>query len=202
MNIKEIITKVYRNKEFQPLRDVAVFAFLLISVHYLYIWWANQAFYPFKHSVDALFIYASDIVFNQSAWLLKNVFHLNHTTEGQTIWVVTNSGDWAYVEVSPGCTSLKQWIHWVFIMLLFPGPWRHKLWYIPAGILVIHFVNVVRIIGLSILLVPWSKHFDFLHDYIFKTFFYLMIFIMWVVWVEFFAHKYQKYPAAELPNRN
>ena len=189
MKMKELFTRILKNKEFQPLRDVAVFAFLLISVHYLYIWWANQGFYPFKSAVDALFVFASDIVFNQSVWLLQNIFHLNHTTDGQTIWVVTNNGGWGYVEVSPGCTSLKQWMHWVFIMLLFPGPWKHKLWYIPAGIIVIHFVNVIRIIGLSLLLVPWSAHFNFLHDYIFKTFFYFMIFVMWVIWVEVFAHK-------------
>lgn len=166
---------------------MAIFAVLLLSFHYIYLYWASNSFYPFREQVDQLFVFASDILFNQSAWIVKHIFNLNHTTEGQTIWVVTNQGGWGYVEVSPGCTSLKQWMHWLFIMLLFPGPCAHKLWYIPMGIIVIHFINIVRIVGLSLTLKPWPQHFDFFHDYIFKTFFYFMIFVMWVIWVEVFT---------------
>ena len=177
---------VLQNPALRPLVNVAIFAFLLMSFHYIYLWWARHGYYPFANQVDQLFVFASDILFNQSAWIVKNIFHLNHTTDGQTIWVVTHDGNWGYVEVSPGCTSLKQWMHFIFIMVFFPGPWKHKLWYIPAGIVVIHFVNIIRIVGLSLTLVPWPQQFDFFHDYIFKTFFYFMIFIMWVIWVEYF----------------
>lgn len=190
--MKATINKIkayYNNKALKPLFHTGIFALLLMASHYLYIWWAGTGFYPFAQQVDQLFIFASDILFRQSVWLLNNIFHLNHTTDGQTIWVITGTGNWGYVEVSPGCTSLKQWMHWIFIMTLFPGPWKHKLWYIPAGIIVIHFVNIIRIVGLSLTLIPWSQHFDFFHDYIFKTFFYFMIFVMWVIWTEYFATK-------------
>ncbi len=178
---------IWSEPKLKPLRDVAVFAILLMSFHYLYLYWASNGFYPFSNQVDQLFVFASDILFRQSAWLVEHVFRLNHTTDGQTIWVVSNAGNWGYVEVSPGCTSLKQWMHWIFIMVLFPGPRAYKLWYIPLGIIIIHFINIVRIVGLSITLVPWPQHFDFFHDYIFKTFFYFMIFVMWVIWVEVFT---------------
>ena len=189
MKLKQSLTQVCRLRhepKLKPLFDTGIFAILLFASHYLYIWWANSGFYPFAQQVDQLFVFASDILFNQSAWIVKNIFHLNHTTDGQTIWVVTNNGDWGYVEVSPGCTSLKQWMHWIFIMALFPGPWKHKLWYIPMGVIVIHFVNIIRIVGLSLAIIPWPQHFNFFHDYIFKTFFYFMIFLMWVVWEEKF----------------
>lgn len=184
---KPTIKTLLFHPKLKPLRDVAIFAVLLISFHYIYLYWASNNFYPFREQVDQLFVFASDILFNQSAWIVKHIFNLNHTTEGQTIWVVTNQGGWGYVEVSPGCTSLKQWMHWLFIMVLFPGPRAHKLWYIPMGIIVIHFINIVRIVGLSLTLKPWPQHFDFFHDYIFKTFFYFMIFVMWVIWVEVFT---------------
>ncbi len=171
----------------RPLVNVAIFAVLLMSFHYFFLWWSRYDLYPFARQVDRLFVFASDILFRQSAWLLKHVFHLNHTTEGQTIWVLAQNGQWGYVGVSPGCTSLKQWLHFIFIMLLFPGPRKHKLWFIPAGIIVIHFINIVRIVGLALTLKPWPQYFDFFHDYIFKTFFYFMIFVMWVIWVEFFT---------------
>lgn len=105
----------------KSLFDTGIFFVLLFVSHYLFIWWGNNGFYPFAHQVDRLFVFASDILFRQSAWIVKNVFHLNHTTDGQTIWVVTQRSSWGFVEVSPGCTSLKQWMHWIFIMMLFPG---------------------------------------------------------------------------------
>jgi exosortase/archaeosortase family protein len=178
---------------FSALRYVIIFFILLFSFHYIYKWWAGSLdFYPIKHEVDFLFGQASKLLFNQSVWILKHVFSLDFTTEGQTIWVALQDGRSGYVEVSPGCTSLKQWMHWLFIMLLFPGPWKHKLWYIPLGIIIIHFVNIIRIVGLSLTLKPWADHFDFFHDYIFKTFFYFMIFVMWVLWVEIFVEKKKK----------
>lgn len=183
-DLKKQLTTLYKSKAFGPIRDVGFFAILLMGFHYLYLFWAHTDFYPFRAQVDQLFDFASAILFDQSAWVVKHVFHLNHTTEGQTIWVVTHAGGWGYVEVSPGCTSLKQWMHWIFLMVLFPGPWKHKLWYIPLGIVVIHFVNLIRIVGLALTLIPWPDQFHFFHDYIFKTFFYFMIFVMWVVWVE------------------
>lgn len=196
------ISRYYHSKALQPLFHVGIFALLLMSSHYLYILWARNGFYPFATQVDQLFIFASDILFNQSVWLLKNIFHLNHTTDGQTIWVTTNTGDWGYVDVSPGCTSLKQWMHWIFIMLLFPGPWKHKFWYIPLGIIIIHFVNIIRIVGLSLTLIPWPQHFNFFHDYIFKTFFYFMIFVMWVVWVEKILQRPRKKKALKNETRD
>ncbi|MBU1011125.1 MAG: exosortase/archaeosortase family protein [Bacteroidetes bacterium] len=180
------------NQYFLQVKYILFFVILLFGFHYLYIFWASNNFFPLAHLVDNLFKHASSLLFNQSVWVLKNLFHINYTAESQTIYVVTKAGNWGYVDVSPGCTSLKQWMHWLFLMLFFPGPWRHKLWYIPFGIIIIHFVNLIRIVGLSLILVPWSEHFNFFHDYIFKTFFYFMIFIMWVSWVEFFLIKRTK----------
>lgn len=193
--MKPLIRTFLTDLKLAPIRNVLLFAFLLMSFHYIYLWWAASGFYPFARQVDELFRFASDILFRQSVWILKNIFGTNIITDAQTIWVTTDTGQWGFVDVSPGCTSLKQWMHFIFIMLLFPGRWKHKLWYIPAGILVIHGVNIVRIVGLTLTLIPWPQHFDFFHDYIFKTFFYFMIFVMWVIWVEYFQDK----PKAEAP---
>lgn len=183
------LRSLHSDSRIRPLWNVVYFAILLLSFHFIYKWWAATGFYPIKNAVDSLFAFASDILFRQSDWILKHIFRAGHTTSDQTIWVSTNNGLWGYVEVSPGCTSLKQWLHFVFILIFFQGPWRHKLWFIPAGIVVIHFVNIIRIVGLTLTLKPWPNHFDFFHDYIFKTFFYFMIFVMWVVWVEYFPSK-------------
>jgi len=177
---------------FHGLRYVIYFVVLIFSFHYLYKFWAGSlSFYPFKNEVDLLFNYASNMLFNQSQWVLSNIFNINYTTHinTQTILFNSSSGQSCFVTVSPGCTSLKQWMHWLFLMLIFPGPWKHKLWYIPLGLVIIEWVNVIRIVGLTLFMIPYPDKFHFFHDYVFKTFFYFMIFLMWVVWVEFFVEK-------------
>ncbi len=180
---------------FQPVKYVFMFGVLLISFHFIYKYWAGPlGFFPLAHQVDQLFSWASLLLLNQSTWVLDHVFQVNFyiTEADQAIRFQSNSGRWVAILVSPECTSLKQWMHWLFIMFLFPGPWKHKLWYVPLGLVIIEWVNVFRVVGLSLAMLQWPSHFHFFHDYIFKTFFYLMIFLMWVIWVEVFVLKKKK----------
>lgn len=189
----------FNNPNLKPLKYVLYFFILLLSFHFIYIFWSGTLkFYPVAEQVHQLFDKASTLLFNQSVWVLK-VLNINFTTEGQIIFVNSHT---AHITVSPGCTSLKQWMHWLFIMLLFPGPWKHKAWYIPLGLIVIQFINVFRVVGLSLMIIPWPQHFHFFHDYIFKTLFYLGIFMMWVVWVEYFVIPNNKKKSNKLPLNN
>jgi len=79
-------------------------------------------------------------------------------------------------------------------MLLYPGPWKHKLWFIPVGVFIVHLTNLFRIIGLSVVLINYSDYWKFSHDNLFRPFFYVVIFIMWVIWVEYF-YKKKKHPS-------
>ena len=120
--------------------------------------------------------------------MLDHIFHIDLTTVSADRLIATpnSEGGWARVIVAPECASLKQWMHWIFLMVLFPGPWKHKLWYIPAGLVIIEWTNVIRICGILMMQIPWPNSFHIAHDYIFKVFFYLIIFLMWVLWVEKF----------------
>jgi exosortase/archaeosortase family protein len=183
----ELVNKLKSDKRFQPVKELLLFATLLFSVHYLYIWWSGTGFYPFAHGVEVLFNKASKLLFNQGHAVLE-FLNVRHYYTGQTYYITSLSGEVTWLEVSPGCTSLKQWMHWIFLIALYPGPRLHKLWYIPFGVIVIHFINLVRITGLGITLKYWPTQFDFAHDYIFKTMFYGVIFLMWVIWVEKFKN--------------
>ncbi len=80
---KPTIKTLLFHPKLKPFRDVAIFAVLLLSFHYIYLYWASNSFYPFREQVDQLFVFASDILFNQSAWIVKHIFNLNHTTEAK-----------------------------------------------------------------------------------------------------------------------
>ena len=186
----------------QSTVNVGLFILLIISFHFIYLGWQALDYWPIKGAINKLMVWSVNMVFNQSCWVLDNVFRIDITTvkAHRLIAALNTNGDWARVIIAPECASLKQWLHWVFLMVLFPGPWKHKLWYIPAGLVIIEWTNVIRICGVLLMQIWWPNihiriggadinTFQLAHDYIFKVFFYFVIFLMWVLWVEKFHNK-------------
>lgn len=173
--------------------DVALFILLILSFHFLYLGWQAIGYWPIKNAIDRLSLWSVNLLFDQSCWVLQHVFGVDITTitEHRLIAALNKDGGWANVVIAPECASLKQWLHWLFLMLFFPGPWKHKAWFIPAGLVIIEWTNVVRICGILLMQMQWPgpNTFHIAHDYIFKAFFYFVIFLMWVLWVEKFKNK-------------
>ena len=173
--------------------DVGLFILLILSFHFVYVEWKALGYWPIKEAVDKLSLWSVDLLFGQCCWVLQHVFGIDITTISQTrlIAALSTKGSFVSVVIAPDCASLKQWLHWLFLMLLFPGPWKHKAWYIPAGLVVIEWTNVVRVCGILLMQIQWPgpNTFHIAHDYVFKVFFYIVIFLMWVLWVEKFRNK-------------
>ena len=168
--------------------NVGLFIALIISFHFLYLGWQALGYWPIGKTVDRLMLWSVNLVYSQSCWVLDHVLRIDITTISpkRLIATVNSNGDFARVIIAPACASLKQWMHWLFLMLIFPGPWKHKAWYIPVGLVIIEWTNVVRICGVLLMQIPFPNSFHLAHDYIFKVFFYLVIFLMWMLWVEKF----------------
>ena len=192
MNYIQKIKELYKDKRYTSTIDVGLFILLIFSFHFLYLGWQATGYYPIPGLIERLFNSASALLFNQSCWVLEHIFRVDIITHNHIIGVMNSNDTYSYISVAPECTSLKQWLHWLFLMLIFPGPWKHKAWYIPLGLVIIEFINVVRVVGITLCMIPFPNHFDFFHDYFFKTLFYFFIFIMWVVCVEKFLHKKEK----------
>jgi exosortase/archaeosortase family protein len=54
------------------------------------------------------------------------------------------------------------------------------------SILIMHGVNILRIVILSVVVLWKPEYWDFIHDWILRPGFYVVIFALWVVWVERF----------------
>ena len=173
--------------------DVGLFILLILGFHFLYLGWQACEYWPIKSKIDKLSLWSVNLLFDQCTWVLQHVFGIDITTlaDKRLIAALDKDGGWANVVIAPECASLKQWLHWLFLMLLFPGPWKHKVWYIPAGLVIIEWTNIVRICGILMMQMQWPSPntFHIAHDYVFKVFFYLVIFLMWVLWVEKFKNK-------------
>lgn len=163
------------------LRYVAYFAIILLGFHVIYTILIDKETLMIP-GLERLYLYLRNILFVHSAWVIENMIGYDIAREGFLIRFKDGGG----LLVDESCSAVKWFAHFLVMMLLFPGPWKHKLWFIPAGILITHAINIIRIAGLAVVLNNYPGGFDFYHDYVFRPFFYIVLFLMWVVWVEHF----------------
>jgi len=88
----------------------------------------------------------------------------------------------AAVIVGPPCNGLVLYALFSGFVLAFPGPWRRKLWFIPAGIFLIWLLNVLRVSALAINQHYAHQSVDFNHHYTFTFVVYSCIFGLWMLW--------------------
>jgi exosortase/archaeosortase family protein len=177
------LTHFIKKHHLKPLVDVFLFAVITYGLHLL--WWnviwksANDG--SFLAFLPELADWLAHHIFLQSSWFLDLIGY-RHIAMDNTI----TFPEIGYVAVLPSCSGLKQFYQIIFLFLLYPGPWKHKAWYIPASLAVMYLVNVSPIVILSLVLFVWPEHWDFIHMWILRPFFYVVIFAEWVVWNEYF----------------
>lgn len=176
------ISKSIKKYKLFVLRDVIIFVMITFAVHYGYRYWANQLHYkPIGRQMDAAHEATSQMVFNQSVWIIDHILNIPNSTDDKRVIYFSNNG---YIGINHSCSGLKPILQFVILMLIFPGPWKHKAWFIPMGIVIVHLTNLFRICGLAVVTITIPEYWDFAHDYLFRPFFYVVIFFLWVIWVE------------------
>ncbi|MCC2547242.1 exosortase family protein XrtF [Hymenobacter sp. BT175] len=86
------------------------------------------------------------------------------------------------VTVGNPCNGLVLYALFTGFILAFPGAWRHKLWFIPAGVASIYLLNIIRVVALAI-----NHHYshhtvEFNHHYTFTFIVYGWILLLWMWW--------------------
>ena len=187
------LNDIIKKYHLQAFKDVIIFMSILLVFHFLWRLLIRDLF-----SVQFIFdsaYWLAGKVFVASVWVL-DVFNVNVTAFDElsiagrarynVIFYAENNG---YVYVNTSCSGLKQFYQWFFLMILYPGPWKQKLWFIPFGLVIIHFVNIFRIVSMTFVTMTIPQHWDFMHDYVLRPFFYVVMFFLWVWWNEKFYAK-------------
>lgn len=108
-------------------------------------------------------------------------------TLGPTGTVVVMSGQPAVVVGAP-CNGLVLYALFGGFVVAFPGPWRRKVWFIAAGLLLIWCLNVLRVATLAINHSYAHQTVDFNHHYTFTFIVYACIFGLWMLWARRLAN--------------
>jgi len=189
----EEINKSIKKYKLGVLKDVAIFIIITLTIHYTYRYWANTTHYlPINSQMTLAHEKMAGIVFDQSIWIIDNILHIPVTIEENRLIRFQNNG---FVAINHGCSGLKPILQYLLLMLIFPGPWKHKAWFLPMGIVIVHLTNLFRICGLAVITVTIPEYWDFSHDYLFRPFFYVVIFLLWVWWAEKFRAKSEEHRA-------
>lgn len=171
---------------------VQLFYFSIIIYFFHWLWWSGGLKsmliqLAFFHQTETFLAHQ---VFLPASWMIKHLLGYSFHQQDNTLIFSKK----AYIAIEGSCSGLKQFYQWIILMILFPGLWKRKLWYIPMGIITIHAYNILRIVILSIVIKHWPMYWNFIHYWIMRPMYYAVIFILWVGWIEKISFHSQKKP--------
>ena len=91
------------------------------------------------------------------------------------------------MQIVESCSGIKQILQLFMIMLVLPNKFWKRMVYFLGGSIIVLFFNIIRIFSLTAVLLKFPDSYRFIHDWIGRPFHYIIIFILWVIWLQFFA---------------
>jgi exosortase/archaeosortase family protein len=180
------IKSFFVEPRWEKVRGIFWFCLITLIFHILWRIWANNLhFAPVQSFISSLRTFLVHQLFNQSTYILKNILNITIYTEPNII--ITKNG--IRLLLGESAAGLKQMCQLAILILFFSGPWKHKLWFIPVGIIILHLTNIFRIICLVVIAMHWPQQIHYAHDNWLRILYYVVIFGLWLVWVERIAYK-------------
>lgn len=173
-----------KNKVFY---DVGLFFTIILVFHVIWRIWEYKFYFHFLgFDFMSPAIYGMlKIIREQSAWILTHILGYETIIRGELLV----HDDYYRLGVTFGCSGLKQFYQFTAIIIFFYGSWKRKIWFWALSLLILHFVNITRIISLFLVSIYRLNWFDPIHDWFFRPLFYVVMFLLWVWWVEKLAVK-------------
>jgi exosortase/archaeosortase family protein len=167
--------------QWEKVRGIVWFCLITTIIHITWRFWAiNFNFYPIHDFIIVTRGLLVNLLFTESTFLINQILNIGVGTSGMTI-ITSNNVE---LFVGESASGLKQMIQFSLLIMIFPGPWIKKAWFIPVGIIIIHLTNVFRVLCLTVIALHWRQQIHYAHDNWLRILFYVVIFGLWVVWVE------------------
>lgn len=115
-----------------------------------------------------------------------HTFASKETNDVQVFGIDGSNGVW----IGGPCNGINLMFLFAIFIIAYPSNGiKQKLWFIPLGILIVHTVNIIRIVSLSLIALYAPEYLDFNHTYTFTFLVYSIVFGLWMLWVNIFAEK-------------
>ncbi len=165
------------------------FKFLITFIPLIITWYFT---YHYLYKIDDLLNFDSDlltgfskILSSQSNFILS-IFNFKTSIEIHGNMVVAKIIDYPYshgVWIGEPCNGIKVFGLFAIFILSFKGDLIKKLIFIPIGILIIHFLNIIRIALLTYISAVNPHILDFNHNITFQLLIYGSMLALWYLWI-------------------
>jgi len=156
--------------------------FVINSLIIISIWLIFFKIFRYNSKVDIFYeeftSVLTDVLLIISKWALE-IFGYEMEIEGKIVRIIGTGG----VFLLRGCLGRNIMGLFAAFIVAFPGKIRSKIWFVPLGLLIILFFNVLRIVTLCLT----SKYFpktQIDHHEIFNYVIYTVIFLLWIFWIK------------------
>lgn len=161
------------------LRVFLLYALWLLLFRGLQFIW--PAYHTFQEGFENMVL---DNLMWSVIWFTGKVTDLDIVGKYDTIFY----NNFPCIIIDKTCLGIKLISIFIIFIIAYPGgTWRSKLWFIPAGILVLHFVNIIRVNTLSLIMIYNPDLFGIVHGFGFRVLFYGTTFVMWFIWMKYFV---------------
>ena len=182
----DFIKVFFTDPKWRKVSYVFWFCLITVVIHFSWRFWViHLNYFPIKGFMVAISGFLTDQVYYHTVWVVKNILRMNVEAYANVMLCENGAG----IQVVESCSGVKQIMQFALLMLVFPGPWKHKLWFIPLGMVIVHLTNILRL-AILVVVAKYSPYdIEHIHDTYVRIMFYVVIFILWLVWVEKIADK-------------
>ncbi|AKK72787.1 exosortase family protein XrtF [Chryseobacterium gallinarum] len=107
---------------------------------------------------------------------------------------IKNEQVWFYVKkqyttrMVEGCNAVSVMILFVsFVFAFYKG--LKTFIFAGTGLVILYIMNLLRIVGLNVVMADHKEYGKMFHDFIFPAVIYGSVVILWLIWIKFFALK-------------
>lgn len=173
-----MLNKVIKN-DFIRFLIIAGFSYLLLFLLHVFI---IKKYTYYDQKFIGSIITVTETLLNLFGF---KTFTVLQDHDVQVVGIDGSSGVW----VGSNCNAISLFILFVSFVIAYPGKIKHKFWYIPLGIILVHFLNIIRVVALAIIALKAPHTLGFNHTYTFTFLVYAFIFYLWILWANKFSKK-------------
>jgi exosortase family protein XrtF len=173
-------------KDFKPvlsilLRFIIIYMVLLLAYQFFLNSFQKEGLDPFSRMI------AEQVRHIQNFMGFPTQLY-NDIKGEQVYFYVRNEYPTRMVE---GCNAVSVMILFVaFVFAFYKG--KKTFVFVVLGLVLLYIINVLRIVGLNIVVLDYKAYSKTTHDYIFPAVIYGTVVVLWLVWIKFFALKNEK----------
>jgi exosortase family protein XrtF len=164
------------NKPVLRFLAILIFSYTILYILYYYLVLNSK-------EID----YFTKIVSEQTVKVLnligyKTTAKTNKTNDFINLYVRTKN----VAGITEGCNAISVIILFIAFVISFATDLKKTLLFTTIGVGIIHVMNIIRIVILTVCLYHFPKYSAPLHDYVFPAIIYGVVFILWMYWVNSF----------------